>query len=124
MARDDVLTPDAPPAVAEAQRRALYSTVHGAGRVMSRTEARGKVRGWGKKARVVSPGKITPEMLRDWLTPMGVVLRGGGLDEAPQAYRRLPAVLAEHAGTVEFEHVLHPFGVVMAGPGDVDPYKD
>jgi tRNA-splicing ligase RtcB len=33
------------------QRATMYSTVHGAGRVMSRTAARGKVRGWGPKAR-------------------------------------------------------------------------
>src|SRR6185436_9597736 len=39
----------------DVQRAALYSTVHGAGRVMSRTEARGKQKGWGAKARIVSP---------------------------------------------------------------------
>jgi tRNA-splicing ligase RtcB len=59
-----------------------------------------------------------------WLARKGVKVVGGDLDEAPQAYRRLPEVLAEHAGSVEVEHVLHPFGVVMAGPGDLDPYKD
>ena len=106
------------------QRAAMYSTVHGAGRVMSRAEARGKVRGWGKRARVVSPGKITHEMLRDWLAPLGVVLRGGGLDEAPQAYRRLPDVLAAQGETVRVLHTLTPLVVVMAGADEFDPYKD
>src|SRR5690606_4589490 len=59
------------------QRGALFSTVHGAGRVMSRTEARGKVKGWGEKARIVAPGKVSWEMLHDWLGPRGVILRGG-----------------------------------------------
>ncbi|MBV9880252.1 MAG: RtcB family protein [Gemmatirosa sp.] len=108
----------------EAQRGALYSTVHGAGRVMSRTEARGKVKGWGKKARIVAPGKITPEMLHDWLSPLGVILRGGGLDEAPQAYRRLPDVLAAQGETVRVLHTLTPLVVVMAGADEFDPYKD
>jgi hypothetical protein len=34
---------------------------------------------------------------------------------APQAYRRLPDVLAHHAGTVKIEHTLRPFAVLMAG---------
>ena len=48
----------------------------------------------------------------------------GDLDEAPQAYRRLPDVLAHHAGTVEIEHTLKPFAVVMAGADVFDPFKD
>lgn len=102
--------------------RALYSTVHGAGRVMSRSEARGKLD--RRTGRVLRPPRVDPEQMRAWLARKGVLLLGGDLDEAPQAYRRLPDVLAEHAGTVEIEHVLRPFGVVMAGPGDLDPYKD
>ena len=49
------------------QRAALYSTVHGAGRVMSRSEAGGKYRGWGRKRKLVRPGKVSPEMLREWI---------------------------------------------------------
>ncbi len=101
---------------------ALHSTVHGAGRVMSRSDARGKVD--RRTGQVLRPPRIDQGEMRAWLARKGVALVGGGLDEAPQAYRRLPEVLAEHAGTIEVEHVLHPFGVVMAGPGDVDPYKD
>jgi tRNA-splicing ligase RtcB len=101
---------------------ALYSTVHGAGRVMSRSEAKGKVD--RKTGRTIRPPRVDEGEMRRWLVQKGVQVVGGDLDEAPQAYRRLPDVLAEHGGTVEVEHVLHPFGVVMAGPGDVDPYKD
>jgi tRNA-splicing ligase RtcB len=46
------------------QKDALYSTVHGAGRVMSRTQARGKTKGWGPKARIVSPGVAAGWMKR------------------------------------------------------------
>ena len=108
----------------DAQRAAMYSTVHGAGRVMSRTEARGKTKGWGANQRIVSPGKISPEMLNDWLRPLGVLLRGGGLDEAPQAYRRLPDVLAAQGETIRVVHTLVPLIVVMAGANEYDPYKD
>lgn len=111
-------------ATSDEQRAALYSTVHGAGRVMSRTQARGKMKGWGPKARIISPGLVSQEMLDEWLEPLGVILRGGGLDEAPQAYRRLPEVLAAQGGTVRVLHELKPLIVVMAGAGELDPYKD
>jgi tRNA-splicing ligase RtcB len=102
----------------------MYSTVHGAGRVMSRTQAAGKTKGWGPKKRTIAPGLISDEMLNDWLAPLGVILRGGGLDEAPQAYRRLPDVLAAQGGTIRVLHTLTPIVVVMAGANEVDPYKD
>lgn len=106
------------------QANALYSTVHGAGRVMSRTQARGKTRGWGPRARIVSPGLISKEMMDSWLGERGVILRGGGLDEAPQAYRRLPQVLTSQGGTIEILNTLRPIIVVMAGAGEFDPYRD
>jgi tRNA-splicing ligase RtcB len=111
-------------AAIEAQRGALYSTVHGAGRVMSRTQAAGKSKGWGAKKRIVAPGLISQDMLDDWLRPLGVILRGGGLDEAPQAYRRLPDVLAAQGDTICVLHTLTPIIVVMAGANEFDPYKD
>ncbi|HKW12135.1 MAG TPA: RtcB family protein [Gemmatimonadaceae bacterium] len=104
------------------QRAALYSTVHGAGRVMSRTEARGKVN--RKTGEVKSPGKVSWEMLREWVGGKGVILRGGGLDESPHAYRRLPDVLAAQGSTVQVLHTLRPIIVVMAGENELDPYKD
>jgi tRNA-splicing ligase RtcB len=104
------------------QRAALYSTVHGAGRVMSRTEAAGK-RNW-KTGKVLKSGKVSPEMMQKWIRGKGVILRGGGLDESPHVYRRLPAVLSAQQGTVEVLHTLKPLVVVMAGPNEFDPYKD
>jgi tRNA-splicing ligase RtcB len=104
------------------QRGALYSTVHGAGRVMSRTEARGKIN--RKTGEVKSPGKVSWEMLREWVGGKGVILRGGGLDESPHAYRRLPDVLAAQGTTVKVLHTLRPIIVVMAGENEHDPYKD
>jgi tRNA-splicing ligase RtcB len=124
MGDDAVIVEGATDGDAELQRASLYSTVHGAGRVMSRTEARGKVRGWGRNARVIAPGKINWDMVTEWLGPKGVILRGGGLDEAPQAYRRLPDVLAAQGDTIRVLHTLRPLIVVMAGENEFDPYKD
>lgn len=110
------------PAAEPEQRAALFSTVHGAGRVMSRTEAAGKRN--RKTGEVLRPGKVTPEMMAEWLEGKGVILRGGGLDESPHAYRRLPEVLAAQGSTITVDHVLRPVIVVMAGPNEFDPYKD
>jgi tRNA-splicing ligase RtcB len=107
--------------LARLQESALFSTVHGAGRVMSRTEAAGKRT---RRGEVKKHGRISPQMLHDWLEKKGVGLRGGGLDEAPQAYRRLQKVLDAQGPTITVKHVLTPLIVVMAGAHEVDPYKD
>ncbi len=104
------------------QRAALYSTVHGAGRVMSRTQAAGKVH--RKTGRVLAEGRVRPEMMERWIREKGVILRGGGLGESPHVYRRLPAVLEAQRGTIEVLHTLRPLIVVMAGANEFDPYKD
>jgi tRNA-splicing ligase RtcB (3'-phosphate/5'-hydroxy nucleic acid ligase) len=98
------------------------STVHGAGRILSRTQARGKRN--RKTGEVLAPGLITPDEMQAWLRARGVLLHGGDVDEAPQAYRRLPEVLACHSGTVNIEHTLRPIAVVMAGADVFDPFKD
>jgi tRNA-splicing ligase RtcB len=133
----------------------LSSTVHGAGRVMSRTQAAGRVRRRKRWActdrdcdRVFETGKETcPDhptgRLRkvwieeqisagrvDWpavqarLREQGIVLLGGGADEAPEVYKRLPDVLAAHGDTIRVKHTLRPLGVAMAGRDVRDPYKD
>ncbi len=99
----------------ELQARALHSTVHGAGRVMSRTAARGKRH--RRTGKVLKRGKVSPEMMRDWVNRKGVVLRGGGTDESPHVYRRLSDVLAAQGDTVTVLHTLRPLVVVMAGAG-------
>jgi tRNA-splicing ligase RtcB (3'-phosphate/5'-hydroxy nucleic acid ligase) len=106
----------------ETAAASFYSTVHGYGRVMSRTEARGKRN--RKTGEVITTGGISHDDMQAWLRQKGVHLAGGDLDEAPQAYQRLPDVLKEHARTVKIEHTLRPFGVVMAGPDVFDPFKD
>jgi len=52
------------------------------------------------------------------------LLRGGGTDESPHVYRRLPDVLTAQGATVEVLHTLRPLVVVMAGADEFDPYKD
>jgi tRNA-splicing ligase RtcB len=106
----------------EASADSLYSTVHGAGRIMSRTEARGRfVKEGGKKIR--QPGKVRHDEWQAWMKDKAVLLLGGDLDEAPQAYRRLEKVLEHHKDTVKILHTLRPFAVAMAG-NVKDPYKD
>ncbi|MGH2996359.1 MAG: RtcB family protein [Gaiellaceae bacterium] len=133
---------------------ALFSTVHGAGRVMSRTQAAGKLRRrkrWacgnrdchrlfeGRQACPEHPGarvskvwveeQIRPGVV-DWpavqarLGAQGIVLVGGGADEAPEVYKRLPDVLAAHGDSIRVKHLLRPLGVAMAGRDVYDPYKD
>jgi tRNA-splicing ligase RtcB len=90
-------------------RKSLYSTIHGAGRLFGRREAK---------------RRFTREQMDAWLMARGVILIGADLDESPMAYRRLPEVLAQHAGTVKVLHTLRPFAVVMAGKGEFDPFRD
>ena len=145
--------------------QALYSTVHGAGRVMSRTQAAGRVRrrkryacrnrdcdrvfdvdgisatrGVPKKGvcpdhpdagvmktwitEQVSRGKVDWPAVQARLREQGIVLVGGGADEAPEVYKRLPEVLAAHGGSIRLKHTLRPLGVAMAGRDVHDPYKD
>jgi len=104
-------------------REALYSTIHGAGRIMSRTAAKGRFEKVGNK-RIRREGLVRHDEMMKWLADRGIILRGGDLDEAPQAYRRLPDVLNAHAGTIRILHTLRPLGVAMAGRDIIDPYKD
>jgi len=103
------------------QNAAMYSTVHGAGRVMSRTEAAGK---WTRSGVQKKRGRISSEMMEDWLKKTGVVRRGGGLDESPHVYRRLSNVLEAQGDTIKVLHTLKPLIVVMAPAELRDPYKD
>jgi tRNA-splicing ligase RtcB (3'-phosphate/5'-hydroxy nucleic acid ligase) len=100
--------------------QALFSTVHGAGRVMSRSQAAGKIR----RGKVVKPGVVDWPAVQRRLREQGIVLVGGGADEAPEVYKRLPDVLGAHEGTVRVKHTLRPLGVAMAGQDVYDPYKD
>ncbi|CCF85362.1 RtcB family protein [Nitrolancea hollandica] len=109
------------------QEHALYSTVHGAGRVMSRSQAKGSRAKFNKATGETvqkRKGQITRQMMSEWTREKGVIVRGGDVDEAPQVYRRLTDVLAAQGPTIEIETVLHPLIVVMASDSVRDPYKD
>jgi len=138
----------------EEAEESLFSTVHGAGRAMSRSQAAGKVRRrkrWvcldrdcdrvfetaagcphhpGARLRKVwveeqvKLGRVDWPAVQARLREEGIVLLGGGADEAPEAYKRLPDVLASHAGSVRVKHRLRPLGVAMASRDVQDPYKD
>jgi len=103
------------------QREALFSTVHGAGRVMSRTRAAGQRK---RKGRPGFRGDISEGMMQAWVKEKGVILCGGGVDESPHVYRRLPDVIAAQGDTIEVLHTLRPLVVAMAGANEFDPYKD
>jgi tRNA-splicing ligase RtcB len=93
----------------EKSKASLYSTIHGAGRTFGRKEAK---------------RRFTRAQMDAWLKDRGVLLAGADLDESPQAYRRLPDVLAHHADTVKVLHRLRPMAVAMAGAGIEDPWRD
>lgn len=112
----------------ELSKKALYSTVHGAGRVMSRTKALGRTR-WqrkgGKRRRtIISRGLVDFDKVQAELKQENIYLRGGGADEAPECYKNLEEVLAYQGETIRIKHRLHPIGVAMAGEDIYDPYKD
>ena len=102
----------------------LNSTVHGSGRVMSRTQAAGKVR-WvkGRQTRL-GAGRVDEAAWRTRLAQDGLILIGAGADEMPEVYRPLAQVLDHHAGTCVVEEILKPRIVAMAGADEFDPYKD
>lgn len=100
-------------------KKSLYSTVHGAGRVMSRTKAAGRL----KHRRRVG-GAITHSMMMDWVRSKEVELRGAGTDESPHCYKRLPEVLEYHKNMIRILHTLTPIGVAMAGENEFDPFRD
>ncbi len=103
----------------------LYSTVHGAGRTMSRTAAAGKRRWKGGRLVQRTEGQISRTMMEDWIRDFNSVeLRGAGTDESPHVYKRLDEVLSYHAESLSIEHTLMPIGVCMAGDGEFDPYRD
>src|SRR3954454_21884960 len=93
----------------EEAKASLYSTIHGAGRLFGRREAK---------------RRFTRAEMDAWLQSRGVTLVGADLDESPMAYRRLPEVLAEHGGSIRVQHTLRPFAVAMAGENEFDPFKD
>ena len=105
--------------------RTLRSTVHGAGRVMSRSRAKGNRRG-------TRPGVISREMMRDRLeefrreTGYPLEVRGGDVDESPFVYRKLEEVVRAHEATetIRVTHRLLPVVVCMAGGDVFDPFKD
>lgn len=109
-------------------QKALYSTVHGAGRIMSRTKALGKTR-WSKQGgnrvrTIVARGQVDFDQVREEMKDHNIYLRGGGADEAPACYKDLEEVLAYQGDTIRIKHRLHPIGVAMAGEDIYDPYKD
>lgn len=79
--------------------QALSSAAHGAGRLMSRTKAL---------------NSITQNQLNKYLQERGVTLIGGGLDEAPVAYKDIGTVMAAQEELVEILGIFKPKIVRMA----------
>ena len=109
------------------QQRALFSTIHGAGRVMSRSKAKGSRprvdRQTGQRVQRRA-GLVTHQMMKEWIRKKGVFVVGGDVDESPHVYRRLDDVIKAQGKTIEVLHRLRPLIVVMAGANVRDPYKD
>ena len=82
------------------EEAALLSASHGAGRRMSRTAAL---------------NSITHSTLNDMLNKHGVKLLGGGLDEAPAAYKDIHEVMKAQKALVETVGLFYPKIVKMDG---------
>lgn len=98
------------------------STVHGAGRIHSRTWAKGKHN--RKTGEQKAKGNVTRQMMSDATKEFGVVVRGGDVDESPFVYRKLEPVLQGQGETIKVTHRLRPIGVVMADARTHDPWRD
>ena len=72
----------------------------------------------------IKPGVVDWPAVQARLREQGIVLVGGGADEAPEVYKRLPEVLAAHGESIRVKHRLRPLGVAMAGREVYDPYRD
>lgn len=112
------------------QENALFSTVHGAGRKMSRGAALG-ARNWKTKkmkrnadGTVARPPLVTRDMMNDYMKERGVILRGADVDESPFVYKNLDIVLASQGNTIQRLKTLKPLIVCMADERNVDWYKD
>lgn len=81
----------------------MHSASHGAGRAMSRSEAR---------------ARFTWKDARPLLKEQGVTLLSAGIDEAPMAYKDIHAVMAAQADLVETLATFQPRLVKMAPAGE------
>lgn len=106
----------------ETAAKTLRSTVHGAGRLMSRTKAAGKRN--RRTGELLKPGLIRQEDHDAHMAEWNVVTLGGELDESPFAYKKLEPVLAAQGDSITVETRLRPIAVAMAAADDVDPYRD
>ncbi|MBC6491419.1 RtcB family protein [Flavihumibacter stibioxidans] len=79
---------------------AVFSASHGAGRKMSRSKAM---------------ASITKKEMKDVLQKHGVILIGGGLDEAPHAYKDIELVMESQRALVEVTGKFTPKIVRMDG---------
>ena len=82
------------------EKAALNSAAHGAGRKMSRTKAL---------------SNITNEIMKKELATHGVKLIGGGLDEAPPAYKDINEVMQSQTNLVDVLGKFYPKIVQMDG---------
>lgn len=81
---------------------ALNSAAHGAGRLMSRTQAL---------------KSLSPTDLQNMLTDRGITLLGAGMDEAPMAYKNIQQVMAAQSDLVDIVAIFSPKIVRMADDG-------
>jgi tRNA-splicing ligase RtcB len=80
--------------------RSISSSSHGAGRLMSRSEAK---------------QKFTMAQVRENLEAAGVTLIGGAVDECSMAYKDIDKVMEAQSDLVEIYGKFRPFVVRMAG---------
>lgn len=91
--------------VGRGSTESINSASHGAGRVMSRTQAK----------------KTIAKVSRDlWLREKGVELLGGGIDESPQVYKNIEEVIALQSDLIEPIARFKPRIVLMSTDGKAE----
>jgi tRNA-splicing ligase RtcB len=84
--------------VGKGNEDSLYSAAHGAGRKLSRGEAK---------------RRFTKKELHEYLNTRNVVLIGGGIDESPLAYKDINKVMQLQSEMVDKLAIFHPLIVKM-----------
>ena len=100
----------------------MFSTVHGAGRVMSRTAAAGKVN--RRNGKVVKAGVVSAEMMTSWVREKGWCCEAADSTKVRTPIGGCPTCSPRRRARSRVLHTLRPLIVVMAGADMFDPYKD
>jgi len=89
---------------------------------MSRTAAKGRfVKVGGKRIR--TEGLVRHDEMMKWIQDRGIELRGGDLDEAPQAYKDVEIVMQSQKQLIDILGKFYP-KIVKMDSGSSRPWRE